>query len=984
MFTFLWQAVQSNVENAALLADRVNAIMLVILTSLQGIGEKDVPNDLKTSVSRLTRDLRAIEIDMQRIKKRTDTSHISSIFKATLKYGDNAALITKCVGRLDWAMQLFQVEARIQDSVRLAQVATTVEEVRVGVQSVQMDARSTRIGVQQVQEGVRDISVDVKDIQALVHEITGRATRPEASLPSIIIPPKPELFYGRDNVVEDIVLKILAPFATRYGVLGPGGIGKTSVVSAVMQHPDTARHFESRRYWAPCEQASSIELLHAILAKVFQIQDGSSDRVKAILSRLESDTRQHLIVLDNFETPWDIEGHQSDVLDTLCAISAVSNLTILITMRGSLPGTTRMKWTKPELLPLAALLPDAARELFTQVSPESGDDRNLDSLLAALDYMPLAVTLMAKVGSEGETPTELLERWRSEGTDLIHEEGGDRRTSVNKSIELSLQSNLMRNNPEALVLLSILLVLPGGARPDIISGLVPSISRPSKARAVLLRASLVYTVGATHILRVLSPISSYITRRHPLPPELWRSIHDFYIKYSQEHASDSRNPSFPNDIQALALEEANLEEVLLHALHHDLSIQAVKASYYFSYYLYWTTPRSNIIMAAVTASESLESYYWLFCSLQLLGDINYKQNQYNAAEEYLNRAREVALSAGDESLAAHCFKSLGDIERSRNQYDEARKMYKERRQAYSRLGDTVGALLCVLNIAEVDAIQGQFHVARSTYQEALGQSQQLGNSYHVACCQSELAHIDCVQGYYDSARTGAGEGLQGFDRLSYVSGGARCLTYSSEIDLGQERYDDARVIAERACQEWERSGDHTSAINCSLNLVMVAMEQARYNDARTLLDEAEGVEGVDSSLCWGKLYQRLGQFADAKSAIQKAHSRFERIGCPQHIAECVCCLGDIDLMEGRLDDARGALEEAQREFKRMGMRKGIASCLMSLGEINLKEGRYGEARTNLEQARRMFAEMSAMVSLARCVSLLGDIPPSARKVAAEP
>lgn len=53
--TYIWQAVQSNVESAGLLTDRVNAIMLVVLTSLKGKEGKDIPVDVRDNILRLTK-----------------------------------------------------------------------------------------------------------------------------------------------------------------------------------------------------------------------------------------------------------------------------------------------------------------------------------------------------------------------------------------------------------------------------------------------------------------------------------------------------------------------------------------------------------------------------------------------------------------------------------------------------------------------------------------------------------------------------------------------------------------------------------------------------------------------------------------------------------------------------------------------------------------------------------------------------------------
>lgn len=276
-----------------------------------------------------------------------------------------------------------------------------------------------------------------------------------------------------------------------------------------------------------------------------------------------------LLLLDNFETPWDIESRQSEITDVLCALSAFPHLAILLTMRGTLPGVGRVKWSTPALPPLAGLPVKASRDLYVDIDPKADSDVALEELLSELDQMPLAVTLMAKVGSEGDTPTQLLKKWGSRGTDAIDETGGDRRTSVSLSIELSLRSNLMKKNPAALQLLSVLALLPAGVRNDALETLVPAIIDPTKARAILLRTSLVYSRIETDSLNVLSPIRSYIAHHHPVTPELWQGAYGFCFVYVQQHSRDD---------EALAAEEVNLETVLAHALQHDPSETSLDAA----------------------------------------------------------------------------------------------------------------------------------------------------------------------------------------------------------------------------------------------------------------------------------------------------------------------------------------------------------------------------------------------------------------------
>ena len=51
------------------------------------------------------------------------------------------------------------------------------------------------------------------------------------------MPLKPEVFHGRDDLVQDIAQLLLQEKTSRICILGPGGMGKTSVSLAVVELP---------------------------------------------------------------------------------------------------------------------------------------------------------------------------------------------------------------------------------------------------------------------------------------------------------------------------------------------------------------------------------------------------------------------------------------------------------------------------------------------------------------------------------------------------------------------------------------------------------------------------------------------------------------------------------------------------------------------------------------------------------------------------
>ena len=108
------------------------------------------------------------------------------------------------------------------------------------------------------------------------------------------MPPKLEIFYGRDDYVECAVETVVAnPEGARLTIQGPGGMGKTSVSSAIIHDTRVSRLFGTRCYWIPCELATSIILFLELIARSLEISSTSSDRLKDITSTLKQSAALH-------------------------------------------------------------------------------------------------------------------------------------------------------------------------------------------------------------------------------------------------------------------------------------------------------------------------------------------------------------------------------------------------------------------------------------------------------------------------------------------------------------------------------------------------------------------------------------------------------------------------------------------------------------------------------------------------------------------
>ncbi|KAJ7327556.1 P-loop containing nucleoside triphosphate hydrolase protein, partial [Mycena albidolilacea] len=321
------------------------------------------------------------------------------------------------------------------------------------------------------------------------------------------LPGSPKIFHGRDSELSEIVAALTKDEA-RVAILGPGGMGKTTLAAAAMHHPAILDKY-SIQHFLSCESVMTGFELVALLGSHLGFE--SSGTPLQIIIQHFHQCGPCLLVLDNVETPWEPLQSREKVEDFLSALADVPSLA-LITMRGAeRPG--KVKWSRPFLSPLKPLPISASRQIFFEVAdkPVTGEETALDELLGLSGSLPLAVSLMANVVSfEGYSRT--LSRWQQENTALLSD-GYDKNSNLEKSIILSLSGPRMASQ-SAQDLLSLLSLLPDGiTMHDINASKVP-ISQISHSASSLIRTSLAY-MDTGGRLKSLVPIREYVQRVHP-------------------------------------------------------------------------------------------------------------------------------------------------------------------------------------------------------------------------------------------------------------------------------------------------------------------------------------------------------------------------------------------------------------------------------------------------------------------------------------
>ncbi|KZV65975.1 hypothetical protein PENSPDRAFT_756062 [Peniophora sp. CONT] len=338
------------------------------------------------------------------------------------------------------------------------------------------------------------------------------------------------IFHGRESEVDAAVDLIMNRTPARVAILGTGGIGKTSIALATLHDARVEELYGDKRCFMSCEAATTADaVVHALAdALSFGIESGVSS--EAARHRLISHLKavSGIICLDNLETPLDADRHDVEVL--LNEIAALPSIALLITSRDTSIPTIR--WTFPPLAHITPFSLEAALASWDNIC--HGHDEYATKLAKAVDCMPLAVTLLARLVKSDGSAQSIWDRWESERTGLICTGSKEHRLySVAASIDFSLRA---LGSQERIDVLGIICVLAGGGMifNDEISKLDDSLKDRLSvwgAVSLLKQLSLVYTMQMSekiYCINVLSPIRHHMQQNY-FSDELFLQITDILM-----------------------------------------------------------------------------------------------------------------------------------------------------------------------------------------------------------------------------------------------------------------------------------------------------------------------------------------------------------------------------------------------------------------------------------------------------------------------
>ncbi|KAJ7347561.1 hypothetical protein DFH08DRAFT_936977 [Mycena albidolilacea] len=471
-----------------------------------------------------------------------------------------------------------QNKSKIKRFFRQGEMSTLLKECKAGLQEG-IDFFQIKSGnlMNDIEELQKESEMRHQEVLNMIETLSGTSSDQESTISGLyscsynssnsisMLPSEPKIFHGRDPELSDI-LQLFHQNTPRIAILGAGGMGKTSLAQAVIHHPEIVARYGLLRFFVTCDSITTEVQLAALIGAHLGLES-RKDLTRPVFNHL-SRSLPTLLILDNFETPWEPRESRGDVEEFLSLLTDVKHLALMITMRGA-ERPAKVSWSRPFLRPLTPLEHDAALQTFHDIA-DGLDQSEVDKILSLADNMPLAINLLAHlVDSEG--CSDVLARWEQEKTTLISA-GHDRRSNLEFSISLSLLSPRINTVPGTQELLSLLSILPDGlSDTELLQSRLP-IPNILECKTALVRTALAYTDRQKRT-KVLVPIREYVHKIQPPPDHLIRlllqhfgELLELYTKYSGTQSNSGiRNRTASN--------YANIQNVILNGLqegHPDL------------------------------------------------------------------------------------------------------------------------------------------------------------------------------------------------------------------------------------------------------------------------------------------------------------------------------------------------------------------------------------------------------------------------------
>ncbi|KAH7918329.1 hypothetical protein BV22DRAFT_1200013 [Leucogyrophana mollusca] len=682
-------------------------------------------------------------------------------------------------------------------------------------------------------------------------------------------PPKPSMFFGRDGLVRDAVESL----NTQHHVLlvGPGGIGKSSIAKAILNEDTVVARFKDRRFFVRFDDINASQVTYgAFIGRIAGVLGLRSNLLSSVKTSLA--TSEAFLVLDNAET---FQDAASDT-DSYRIAEAIDEL-------GSLPSVTMMLTTRNRrvsmnlryaTIDVPALAANAARQAFTEIYPVDGSQAIVDGLLSALDFHALSINLLAHVAKENRwTPDELMRSWGQEKTHLLHIGEGKLR-SLSATIELSLtSSSITKLGDDARRVMEVAAFLPQGINENALEDFFPDIANIRSVVDALCRLSLMYRKSGVYTM--LSPIRMYVSGTHQgsdIPSVDLTHVRKHYYTRLADITNRDDGGAW------IGTEDVNLERLIAHDLsgttRKDMAV-VCRACYRFIDQILLHKPRPIALHSAILGLPDGK-----------------RPTKFSSFLKGVSRPRQGQAPTHGK---ADCVLALGLLADDLANVTESIDLYATAKRLFLLDRDHSSAAFCLESIASQYIYLGKIADADTTLQEALTMRRKYRvlTSYNEAAINLLIGNAMMRRGRLQEARVLLASTQEYFERSgdsTNDSSGAMWLRGEVELSSGDRLA--ARQHFEARLSLHTRMNDDVGRSSSLIHLSTVKVVEGNVSEAHKLLQEAfmlaTGGKGTYEacSALWHRaaLASDEGDFDFARALLRSLHAELAKFGGQSDIA----------------------------------------------------------------------------------------------------
>ena len=657
-----------------------------------------------------------------------------------------------------------------------------------------------------------------------------------SSIPGESPPPRPRACFGRDELIEKIVgiAETLSPIA----LIGPGGIGKTSIALAVLHHDRVKKRFGDDRRFIRCDQfpASCAHLLNR-LSKVIGAGIENPEDLAPLRPFLSS--REMILILDNAESILDPQGTDSrEIYAVVEELGQFDNICLCLTSRiSTIPPAY-------ETLDIPTLSMEAARDTFHRIYKSSGQSDQVNGILKQLDFHPLSITLLATVGHHSKWDTNrLTKEWERHRTSML---STHHRQSLAATIELSLASPMFQElGPDARELLGVIAFFPQGIDENNLEWLFPNLPDRTNIFDRFCILSLAYRSNG--FVTMLAPLQDYLRPKDPASSPLLRTTKECYF-HRLSVDIDPGKPGF-EEARWIASEDVNVEHLLdVFASVDADSVGVWDACSHFMQHLYWHKRRLVTLGPKIEGlpddhRSKPECLYQLSLLLGLVGN-------YMEKKRLLDHTLKLWRDCGDDLQVAQTLRFISGADRSLGLPKEGIEHAKEPLEIYKQLNNTPGQALSWQQLAWSLYDDSQLGAAEEAAFQVINLPSNMADQLLICDCHRLLGLVRHSTGKAEKAITHfeTAIGIASSSNWAHILGPIHSSL--AQLFFDENRFDDAHAHV-------ERSKSH--ATDDPYNLGRAMELQATFWYEQRMLKEAKS-----EALLAADVYEKIGATKDVE------------------------------------------------------------------------------------------------------------------------